>query len=96
MTLRNTQWLPPGSHSWCSEKDCGWTNLAQDCHKHGQTHAHLLGHIVHCYEAEPPEGWEPGTLACWTPHVSALRGPIACVKPRGHDGAHYAANVHWT
>lgn len=85
--------LPPGSHAWCSE--CDWTHISQRAGFHGRTHANLMGHVVHCYEAEPPEGWEPGTWACGNPHVSALRGPITCVRPRDHADQHYAANVVW-
>lgn len=86
--------LPPGSHSWCS--DCEWTNLGQDCHRHGKTHSSLMGHIVHVWEAEPIDpAWEVGTFACGNPHVSAMLGPMACVRPRDHDGEHRARMQSW-
>lgn len=95
MTLDMKGLLPPGSHSWCG--DCDWTNLGQDCHRHGKTHSTLMGHVVHVWEQEPvPEGWTPGTWACGNAHVSALLGPMSCTRPRDHDGEHAVGPTRWS
>lgn len=41
--------LPPGSHAWCSEPDCEWTDLTPEAEAKAHAHSESRQHLVHVY-----------------------------------------------
>lgn len=43
---------PAGSHAWCSEPDCDWTDNSPECVSNAQAHSEGLQHLVHAYSPD--------------------------------------------